>query len=71
MKNEWNKWKNHFFEMKGDVGMSSHEKEREQEDAFTQTHAYRASAHALILSYPSLHLCFFQDNNEFHVANSM
>ena len=31
------KWKNHFFEMKGDVGMSSHEKEREQEDAFTQT----------------------------------
>ena len=29
--NEWNKWKNHFHEMKGDVGMSSHEKEREQE----------------------------------------
>ena len=25
--------KNHFFEMKGDVGISSHEKEREQEDA--------------------------------------
>ena len=24
--NEWNKWKNHFYEMKGDVGMSSHEK---------------------------------------------
>ena len=23
MKNEWNKWKNHFYEMKGDVGMSS------------------------------------------------
>ena len=22
------KWKNHFYEMKGDVGMSSHEKER-------------------------------------------
>ena len=22
MKNEWNKWKNHFYEMKGDVGMS-------------------------------------------------
>ena len=20
-KNEWNKWKNHFLEMKGDVGM--------------------------------------------------
>ena len=20
-KNEWNKWKNHFYEMKGDVGM--------------------------------------------------
>ena len=28
MKNEWNKWKNHFYEMKGDVGMSVHEKER-------------------------------------------
>ena len=27
VKNEWNKWK-HFFEMKGDVGMSQHEKER-------------------------------------------
>ena len=28
MKNEWNKWKNHFYEMKGDVRMSLHEKER-------------------------------------------
>ena len=28
MKNEWNKWKNHFYEMKGDVGMSLREKER-------------------------------------------
>ena len=28
MKNEWNKWKNHFYDMKGDVGMSLHEKER-------------------------------------------
>ena len=27
---ELNKWKNH---LKGDVGMSRHEKEREQEDA--------------------------------------
>ena len=27
-KNEWNKWKNHFYEMKGDVGMSLHKKER-------------------------------------------
>ena len=34
MKNEWNKWKNHFYEMKGVVGMSGHEKEREQEDAY-------------------------------------
>ena len=31
MKNEWNKWKNHFYEMKGDVGMSLHEKERNKE----------------------------------------
>ena len=31
------KWKNHFSEMKGDVGMSRHEKEGEQEDAYTKT----------------------------------
>ena len=36
VKNEWNKWKNHF-EMKGDVGMSQHEKERKQEDSYTKT----------------------------------
>ena len=40
MKDEWNKWKNHFFEVKGDVGMSSLEKEREQEDAFAQTQTH-------------------------------
>ena len=36
-----NKWKNHFYKMKGDVGMSGHEKERKQEDAYTkiQTHS--------------------------------
>ena len=34
------KWKNHFCEMKGDVGMSGHEKEREQEDAYTKTESY-------------------------------
>ena len=28
MKNEWSKWKNHCYEMKGDVGMSRHEKGR-------------------------------------------
>ena len=32
-----NKWKNHFSEMKGDVGMSPHEKEGEQGDAYTKT----------------------------------
>ena len=31
------KWKNHFSEMKGDVGMSLQEKEGEQEDAYTET----------------------------------
>ena len=30
IKNEWNKWENHFYEMKGDVGMSLHEKERNE-----------------------------------------
>ena len=35
------KWKNYFYKMKGDVGMSGHEKERKQEDAYTkiQTHS--------------------------------
>ena len=33
----YDKWKNHFSEMKGDVGMSLHEKEEEQEDAYTET----------------------------------
>ena len=36
-KSKWNKWKNHFSEMKGDVGMSLHEKEGEQEHAYTET----------------------------------
>ena len=36
-KHKYNKWKNHFSEMKGDVGMSLHEKEGEQEDAYTET----------------------------------
>ena len=31
------KWKNHFPEMKGDVGMSVHEKGGEQVDAWTET----------------------------------
>ena len=34
------KWKNHFDEMKGDVGMSVHEKERKQEDAYTKTQTH-------------------------------
>ena len=40
IKNEFNKCKNHFYEMKGDVGMSSHEKGREQEDAYTKTESH-------------------------------
>ena len=31
------KGKNHFSEMKRDVGMSGHEREGEQEDAYTET----------------------------------
>ena len=49
-KRMWNKWKNHFSEMKGDVGMSHHEKEGEQEDALCRN---RKSLITL-----SLHLCF-------------
>ena len=36
----WNKWKNHFSEIKGDVGMSLHEKEGEQEDAYTKAETH-------------------------------
>ena len=50
-KSKRNKWKNNFSEMKGDVGMSLHEKEGEQEDAYI----YR-DRKSLIT--PSLHLCF-------------
>ena len=34
------KWKNHFSEMKEDVGMSPYEKEREQEDAYPMTESH-------------------------------
>ena len=43
------KWKNHFNEMKGDVGISSHEKEREQEDVCI--HQDRKSFNNLIPTY--------------------
>ena len=63
MKNEWNKWKNHFYEMKGDVGMSLHEKERNKKMPTQDTKS---------LITPSLHLCFFQDYNvHFHAGNWM
>ena len=63
MKNEWNKWKNHFYEMKGDVGMSLHEKERNKKIPTQDTKS---------LITPSLHLCFFQDYNvHFHAGNWM
>ena len=63
MKNEWNKWKNHFYEMKGDVGMSLHEKERNKKMPTQDTKS---------LITPSLHLCFFQDYNvHFHAGKWM
>ena len=63
MKNEWNKWKNHFYEMKGDVWMSLHEKERNKKMPTQDTKS---------LITPSLHLCFFQDYNvHFHAGNWM
>ena len=54
-KNEGNKWKNHFVEMKGDVGMSVHEK------GGKQVNAYIASLHQHTRPFitPSLHLCSF------------
>ena len=48
------KWKNHFPEMKGYVGMSPHEKEREQEGAHPKTESHPT---------PSLHLLFFIVHN--------
>ena len=44
------KWKNHFYKMKADVGMSGHEKERKQEDAYIHQ-----DTNSFIT--PSLHLC--------------
>ena len=61
-KNEWNKWKNHFYEMKGDVGMSLHEKERNKKRCLHQ------DTKSLIT--PSLHLCFFQDHNITYFAGN-
>ena len=46
----WNKWKNHFSEMKGDVGKSPHEKEGEQEDAYTKTGTHSQPHPSLFLS---------------------
>ena len=40
LKNMWNRWKNHFSEVKGDVGMSPYEKEGEQEDTYTKTETH-------------------------------
>ena len=45
-----------FYEMKGDVRMSRHEKEREQEDAYTKTESH---------SYP---IRFFQDHKTLFVG---
>ena len=45
----YDKWKNHFYEMKGDVGMSLHEKERNKKMPTQDTKS---------LITPSLHLCF-------------
>ena len=44
-----NKWKNHFYEMKGDVGMSLHEKKGTRRCLHQDTKS---------LITPSLHLCF-------------
>ena len=58
-KNKWNKWNSGIVNtMKGDV--SRHEKEREQEDAYTKTQE--------LFVTPSLHLCF---SNSLHVNDKM
>ena len=46
---------NHFYKMKGGVGMSRHEQEREQEDAYTKTekNAYRAALTCSNLPIPT------------------
>ena len=50
---------NHFSEMKGDVGTLPHEKEGEQEDAYTKTENH---------SIPSPHLCFFYTTYSVYVV---
>ena len=48
MQSEFYKWKNHFLEMKEDVGMSVHEKGGKQVNAYIAMPTHKT---------PSLHLC--------------
>ena len=56
-----NKWKNHFYEMKGGVGMSGHVKGRKQEDAYTKTDHRRSN---MQLVYCPLHESFRVHNRK-------
>ena len=61
------KLKNRFPEMKGDVGMSCHEKEREQEDAYTKRESHSTPSLQIIISTCStnffmlyIHILFYK-----------
>ena len=59
-KNEWNKWKNHFYEMKGDVGMSLHEKERNKK---MPTPRHKVTHNPIPTSFPRPHnVTYFAGN---------
>ena len=45
--------------MKGDVGMSLHEKEGEQEDAYTETGSHPIPLHFREMIFPLVPLTFF------------
>ena len=59
--NEWNKCKNHFYEMKGDVVMSLHEKERNKKmPIYTKK----------VTHNPIPTFFFFQDHNVTYFAGN-
>ena len=56
------KWKNHFYEMKGDVGMSLHEKERNKK---MPTQRYKVTHNPIpksLFCFNMLFVCLFVMN---------
>ena len=65
------KWKTLFYEMEGDVGMSVHEKERKQEDAYTKTQSH-SQPHPYIFVICCLFVCdeFIRQSKQHNILTS-